>query len=130
MRYALAAILIVLGLPPAIGQEFQPYASTLITDEQWQMYFYEVQGSEGKDVRPLDAQHLLVFTDAARNMSWIFTQIGHPAHPGWITRRIVGDGENANIQQIGYFAGSEAAFAVFFEQYLELNKKISRGEEN
>ena len=76
--------------------------STRITDEQWQMYFYAVQGAEGVEAQPLGAQHLIVFTDAAGGTSWVFTQMGHPAHPSWITRRIAGAGDSASIHQIVY----------------------------
>jgi hypothetical protein len=123
IRIGLAAALIVTVAGWASGQAFKPFESNRITDEQWQLYFLEVKGSEGKEVHELWDQHLIVFSDEAQATTWVFTQMGHPAHPGWITRRIVGEGADASIQQIGFYVDKVSAFAVFFDQYLALNKE-------
>jgi hypothetical protein len=132
MRYPMLPLYLIplLWALPATSQEFQPYSSTLITDEQWQIYFFKVQRAEGIDAQRLDAQHLMVFTNSTKTANWIFTQMGHPAHPSWIARRVVADGDKASIQQIGYFVREEQTFANFFEQYLEMNKKIGREPES
>lgn len=114
----------VLLIPQAIGQEYQPFSSARISEVQWQSYYYSVERAHGSSVQRLPAQLVEVFKDSQTSTSWVFTQLGHPAHPAWIARRVTGEGDSASIQQVGYFAGDEAPFAEFFHSYLALNQKM------
>ena len=69
-------------------------------------------------------QRLVVFHDNIGAVAYAFTQPGHAAHPAWIARKPVQTGEDIVIEQIGYFAGSEAPFAALFRQYQALNENI------
>ena len=108
----------------ASAQELQPYPNNSISDEQWQIYFYEVENTHRNSAQRVASQHLIIFKDRKNATSWTFTQMGHPAHPSWITRKVVTNGDEASIQQIGYYACELDQFAEFFEQQLQLNKSI------
>jgi hypothetical protein len=123
-RQFLLYVGLLVTISPAIGQSLQPYPSNSISEQQWQTYFYEVENLHGDVTQRVRHQHLIIFKDRQNATSWIFTQLGHPAHPSWITRRLVQNDDGASIQQTGYFAGSKEQFAVFFDQQLELNKSI------
>lgn len=125
-RQFMLCIGLLMTVSPAISQSLQPYPSNGITEEQWQIYFYQVENLHGDSVQRVPSQHLVIFKDRETATSWTFTQLGHPAHPSWITRRLVVNGEDASIQQIGYFAGPKEPFAVFFQQQLELNKTLGQ----
>jgi hypothetical protein len=108
----------------ALAQEFKPHAVAKISEQQWRDYFDLVKKSHGKSERSFPGQKLVVFEDPAQYSSYAFTQPGHPAHPAWITRKVVErDGWHA-IDQIGYFAGDEAPFAELFRAYKSLNTQI------
>jgi len=116
-RLAIAAV-VALFAPGAFGQDFQPFPSARISEVQWQSYYYKVEQAHGESVQRLPDQLVEIFRDPQSDISWVFTQLGHPAHPAWIARRTIGEGDSANIQQVGYFAGSEAPFAELFDLYL------------
>ena len=66
-------------------------------------------------------QRLLVFD--GEHSYYAFTQPGHPAHPAWITRKLVSEQDGRlNMIQIGYFAGREPPFAELFRQYQVLTQ--------
>ena len=79
---------------------------------------------QGDSAQTFADLHLLVFHDTTTATSYAFTQPGHPAHPTWVTRRIVKVGEQLNVDQVGYFAGQEAPFAQLFKQYQQLNQRM------
>lgn len=108
----------------AFAQEFKPYPQARISAEQWQSYFDLVRKSHGKSERSFPDQRLVVFEDPAQYSSYAFTQPGHPAHPAWITRKVVEQDGSSAIDQIGYFAGDEVPFAELFRAYKSLNTQI------
>ena len=115
-----------IALPIAVSQELEPFESNHITESQWQTYFYEVENLHGDSARQVRLQHLVIFKDRKTTTTWTFTQLGHPAHPSWIARRLVVNGDDTSIRQVGYFAGEDAPFVIFFQEQLELNKTISQ----
>lgn len=69
---------------------------------------------------------IVTYDDAAGGAAYAFTEHGHPAHPAWISRRIVTRDGWYEIEQIGYFAGEEAPFSALFAEYRALNDNIRR----
>jgi hypothetical protein len=104
--------------------ELKPYPTEKITEAQWKDYFGQVKAAYGASMQELRDQRLVVFHDDATATSYAFTEVGHAAHPAWITRRIAQEGDKLYVDQIGYFAGNEAAFAVLFQQYQATNQKM------
>jgi hypothetical protein len=110
------------------AQEFQPYEKPRISETEWQTYFIMVQSAHRDSEERIDEQHLLSFVDEERGIQWAFTTLGHPAHPGWIARRLVGEGSQQRIQQVGYYAGSEQDFARWFRSVLDLTRQREAGQ--
>ena len=104
------------------AQEFKPHPQANITSLQWLIYFNEVFKKHSASVQALDDQKLTVYTDAATNTVYSFTQPEHAAHPAWIARKPEQRVGEVVINQIGYFAGSEPAFAKLFKDYLAANE--------
>jgi tetratricopeptide (TPR) repeat protein len=102
--------------------QFKPHPTERISQEQWQQYFDEVNAAAGGSRRDVLEQHLVTYS-TKDNLHIAFTLPGHPAHPAWITRKIVGDTGKQSVAQIGYFAGSESAFVQLFRQYQDLTKQ-------
>jgi len=123
MRTVLCPIVGLLLAGAACAQEFQPYPKPGITETEWQTYFIMVQSAHRDSEERIDEQHLLTFVDQERGIQWAFTTLGHPAHPGWIARRLVGEGSEQRIQQVGYYAGSEQDFEMWFRAVLDLTRQ-------
>ena len=126
MRVAtfLMGAVLVFAASATLAIELKPYPTEKITEAQWKDYFRQVKEAFGASMQDLNDQHLIVFHDDATATSYAFTEVGHAAHPAWITRRIVQEGDKLYVDQIGYFAGNEAAFAVLFQQYQATNQKM------
>lgn len=109
----------------ANGQEFKPYPRADISEAQWQKYFDEVKQKHGATTQDISDQRLLVFNDPTTGAGYAFTKLGHPAHPAWVTRRPEKTGDSIVIGQIGYFAGSERAFAELFAAFQTLTARTT-----
>ncbi len=109
---------------PALAQAYQPYPSPRITPKQWTRYGEEVRAHHGASVEVFKDRKLVAFSDEATRTFWVFTLKKHPAHPAWITRQMYEEGGQVRIRQIGYFAGSEEAFAKLFREYQERNEQL------
>ena len=126
-RFIPAVFLLVLaGVGEA--QEFQPYPKPRISETEWQTYFIMVQAAHRNSEERIDEQHLLTFLDDERGIQWAFTTLGHPAHPSWIARRVVGEAGQQRIQQVGYYAGSEQDFELWFRSVLDLTRQREGGQ--
>ena len=99
------------------AQEFRPYPQFNITAEQWQQYFDEVRQKLADSAQARPSEQLIVFNDRASRTVYAFTTPGHPAHPAWITKRVVRVGNAVGVQQVGYFAGEQPAFGQWFRSY-------------
>lgn len=118
--------LLLVSAPAVMAVEFRPFAEAPVTAEQWQDYYDEVKQSFGATERRFPDLKLVTYDDVAVGAAYAFTQPGHPAHPAWISRRVVvKDGWYA-IEQIGYFAGAEGPFAALFAEYRALTDEIRR----
>jgi hypothetical protein len=110
----------------APGQEFRPHAQPRISVAQWQAYYDEVRASHASTEQRFAKEHLVLFNDPKSLMSWAFTLPGHPAHPAWVTRQPVTDGNNVKIRQIGFYAGDEQAFRKLFATYVALTARMQQ----
>jgi hypothetical protein len=109
---------------PAFAQEYQPYPSPRITPEQWARYGEQVRQNHGSSLEVFEDKQLIAFSDAPTRTFWVFTLKKHPAHPAWITRQMYEEDSQVRVRQIGYFAGSEDAFARLFQEYLLRNEEL------
>ena len=116
------------GSPPSrqarLAQEFQPYPAPQISVEQWTKYAEEVRQYHQATAEIYKDKQLVVFSDQRTRTFWVFTLKDHPAHPAWITRQMFEDGGQVRVRQIGFFAGSEPAFAKLFREYQERNEQL------
>jgi hypothetical protein len=119
--WGLAASLLAFN---AMAIEFKPHPTARINESQWTSYFEQVRAAHGNSAQTFADLNLIVFHDDVTVTSYAFTQPGHPAHPAWVTRRIVKAGDQLNVNQIGYFAGQEAPFAQLYRQYEQLNQRM------
>jgi hypothetical protein len=108
----------------AMAQDFQPYPAPQITAEQWASYAELVRQNYGATAEILKGEDVIVFSDMRTRTFWVFTTREHPAHPAWIARQMYEEGGQVNVRQIGYFAGSEPAFAKLFRFYQERNAQL------
>jgi hypothetical protein len=122
MLRTLALIALGLACLPGWSQEFRPYPQPRVTQDQWQTYFDQVRAKYIGSARQAPNQLLVAFDDG-KVTQYVFTQPGHPAHPGWITRRVVQKDGRATLEQVGYFAGREEPFAALYQSYGALAKE-------
>ena len=106
------------------AQVFRPFPHARITVAQWAAYFAEVSAKVGTTVRLSPDKLLLGISDSATHTHYVFTRPGHPAHPAWIARHLLEDQKEVKVEQIGYFAGEEAAFADLFRFYGRMNEQL------
>jgi hypothetical protein len=120
-------ICLAAGLGPAkpvVAQEFQPYPQPKITADQYARYAEEIRQTYASTAQVVREENVIVFSDMRSRTFYVFTTNDHPAHPAWITRQMVEEGGQVRVRQIGYFAGSEEAFAKLFRDYEQRNNKL------
>lgn len=122
LHFAAAALWLIAA--PALAQAYQPYPAPRITPEQWARYGEEVRANHGASVEFFKDKRLVGFSDDDTRTFWVFTMKKHPAHPAWITRQMYEEDGQVRVRQIGYFAGSEKAFAKLFQEYLLRNEEL------
>lgn len=120
----IALPLLLISAPAVMAVEFRPFPEAQVTAEQWQDYYDEVRQSLGATERRFPDLKLVTYDDAAVGAAYAFTRPGHPAHPAWVSRRIIEKDGSYAIEQIGYFAGAEGPFAALFAEYRALNDEI------
>ena len=98
-------ILILLLCSELHAATYKPFPEAQVTAEQWQEYFDIVTAEFGDTRDEISEARLVLFTDEASSTFYAFTLEDHPAHPAWITRRLVEQDGAITIQQIGFFAG-------------------------
>ncbi len=121
---ALCLAAAVVAATPAFAQEFQPYPEPKITPEQYARYADEVRQLHGFTADVVREDKVIVFSDERSRTFWVFTTKDNPAHPAWVTRQMVEENGQVRVRQIGYYAGSEAAFAKLFKAYQDRNAKL------
>jgi hypothetical protein len=126
-RSGCLALCVAAGLgpaAPAVAQEFQPYPQPQVTADDYTRYAEEVRQSFGSTAQVVKEDKVIVFSDMRTRTFYVFTTKDHPAHPAWITRQMVEESGQVRVRQIGYFAGSEEAFARMFRDYEQRNTKL------
>jgi hypothetical protein len=126
-RLARLALCLAAGLgpaAPAVAQEFQPYPQPKITVDEYARYSEEIRQAYASTAQVVREENVIVFSDMRTRTFYVFTTKDHPAHPAWITRQMVEEGGQVRVRQIGYFAGSEPAFAKMFRDYEQRNAKL------
>ena len=106
--------------------EFKPYGDAQISFAQWRDYQGRVVDRFADGQKVFAEQQMVIYTDSDNTVQYAFTLAGHPAHPAWITRRVIEDSGGIDIEQIGYFAGEEPPFERLYRQYLHLNQRLKR----
>ena len=124
VRFAFSFTWLAAFATGALAQEFQPYPAPQISVEQWTKYAEEVRQYHQATAEIYKDKQLVVFSDQRTRTFWVFTLKDHPAHPAWITRQMFEDGGQVRVRQIGFFAGSEPAFAKLFREYQERNEQL------
>ena len=107
-----------------LAATYNPYEDSKITPEQWQNYYDIVQAEFGETKEEVTGAMLVFFEDASSSTNYAFTLPEHPAHPAWITRKLVERDGDVSMEQIGYFAGEEEPFSELFQDYAELAYQI------
>jgi len=105
---------------------WKPFPEAEVTAEQWQEYFDTVVAEFGETRDEIAEAKLILFTDEMTSTFYAFTADDHPAHPAWITRKLVEQDGAIAIQQIGFFAGEEQAFADLFDDYVALSDQLQQ----
>jgi hypothetical protein len=120
------AVTLVWLLPVVARAEvpFQPFPEPQVTLEQWTSYHSEVKAAFGESAQERPADRAVMYFDEATLTQYIFTMSSNPAHPGWIARRIVTQGQATFVNQVGYFAGSQELFALWFASYQRENEQL------
>ena len=122
-KKALIALLLTSSLHAAT---WKPFPEAQITAEQWQEYFDTVVAEFGDTRDEIAEAKLILFTDQLTSTFYAFTADDHPAHPAWITRKLIEQDGAFSIQQIGFFAGEEQAFSDLFDDYLALSDQLQQ----
>ena len=102
---------------------FQPFDTPKVTLDQWTAYHEAVKAAFGSTVQERPAERAIVYLDESTQTQYIFTTPSNPAHPGWISRRLVTKSDASSIEQVGYFAGSLEAFTLWFQTYQQANER-------
>lgn len=125
MTFARLTIFVILLSSALHAATYKPYPEPQVSAEQWQEYFDIVAAEFGDTRDEIPEARLVLFTDEASSTFYAFTLEDHPAHPAWITRKLVEQDGSIAIQQIGFFAGEEQAFADLFDDYLALSNQLN-----
>lgn len=107
-----------------LAATYSPYEESKITPEQWQAYYDIVQSEFGETKEEIADAMLVLFEDESSLTYYAFTLPGHPAHPAWVTRKIVEKDGEISMEMIGFFAGDEEPFSELFQDYAELSYQI------
>lgn len=108
------------------GESIAPrYATAIIAVEQWQRLLGEVKATPG--IKCSDyVQNQYVCDSSAQHTIWVFTAVGHPAHPA-VSRGIlfvnrVPGGAVLGIDRSGHYAGDRAAFEKWMLEFAVLDQ--------
>ncbi len=129
LKLNLVAGALCLMAASAVAQDYQPYPSPQITQEQWARYGETVRQTHGATLEVFKDKQLIAFADMRTRTFWLFTLKDHPAHPAWITRQMYEEDGQVRVRQIGYFAGKEEEFAKLFAEYLKRNEELKEDVE-
>ncbi len=109
---------------PLLAATYNPYEDSEITLEQWQEYYDIVQSEFGDTEQEVSDAMLVFFEDASSSTHYAFTLPEHPAHPAWVTRKLVERDGDVSVELIGYFAGDAEPFSELFQDHAELTYQV------
>ncbi len=109
---------------PLLAATYKPYEDSEITLAQWQEYYDIVQSEFGETEQEVSDAMLVFFEDTSSSTYYAFTLPEHPAHPAWVTRKLVDRDGDVSMELIGYYAGDEEPFSELFQDYTELSYQI------
>ena len=124
LKYNRLTLVACLFVSQLLAATYNPYEDSKVTLEQWQDYYDIVAAEFGETKEEVSDAMLVLFQDASSSTNYAFTLPGHPAHPAWITRKLVERDGDVSMEQIGYFAGEEEPFSELFQDYAELAYQI------
>src|SRR5262245_22416974 len=118
----LSLCLLAAGAGADTGRRF-PHSQ--ITRGEWQTYLNEIRTTPGieqlEDARP----ETVTYFNAAEQSVYCFTT-GGPAHPAVVVTRVFEREGKVRLQNMGYFAGDEDAFASWFQSFTSLGPEIEK----
>ena len=117
LKYNHLTLIACLFFGQILAATYNPYEDSKITLEQWQDYYDTVQSEFGETREEVTGAMLVLFEDTSSSTYFAFTLPEHPAHPAWITRKLVERDGDVSMEQIGYFAGDEEPFSELFQDY-------------
>jgi hypothetical protein len=113
-------VALVLFVQAANAQAFKPYATSKVTQAQWNEYYEQVKARHGATLRDSEPDKLQLFFNVETQVVYTFTKPGHPAHPAWVSRLLVAAGDKYALSLNGFYAGSEAEYRKLYAN-IELN---------
>jgi len=118
---ALALSLLATLVQAETGRRF-PHSQ--ITRGEWQMYLNEVRAKPGVEtLKPKGRPETTAYFVSSERTAYYFTT-GGPAHPAVVVTRLYERDGTLRLQNFGYFAGSEEAFANWFSGFDRLGPEI------
>ena len=102
----------------------KPHKTADISIQQWKNYYQLATIKYSDTVYSAEDRCTTQVSAKDINANIYFTQPCHSAHPAWVTIYVHNDGTSLSLGQIGYFAGSEAAFAEMFRAYGALREEM------
>ncbi len=123
-KYSRLMLVACLFVSQLLAATYNPYEDSKVTVEQWQEYYDIVQAEFAETKEEVPGAMLVFFEDPSASTYYAFTMPEHPAHPAWITRKLLEKDGDISMQQIGFFAGEEEPFSELFQDYAELTDQI------
>ena len=126
-RIVICLLMLACSLQAVARESIAPrYATAEITVEQWQRFLAEVKAIPGVKCGDY-VQNQYVCDSAAQRTIWVFTSIGHPAHPavsrGILFANPVPGGAVLGIDRSGHYAGDRAAFEKWMQEFAVLDQR-------
>ena len=119
--FALCFCLIATIAQTDTGRRF-PHSQ--ITRAEWASYLNEVKSTPGVEVLTTpDRPESITYFVAAEQSAYCFTT-GGPAYPAVVVTRVYERDGTVRMQNFGYFAGDEDAFAAWFRNFAQLGPEI------
>ncbi|HXW23665.1 MAG TPA: hypothetical protein VEK73_02870 [Xanthobacteraceae bacterium] len=127
-RLLLAVLSIAGGVPTAVSSEpAGRFPQSHITVAEWQTFLAEVKAKPGaRDVSRPERPDILAIAVEPELTFYHFTKSG-PAHPAVVVEQVIQRDGAIYIQQFGYYAGAEDAFAQWFGKFQERADAIREG---
>jgi hypothetical protein len=123
-RYKSASYVLILALAITLShlahaQSDPPrrFPQSHITAQQWEEFFKEIKAKpDAQDVSRPQTPDITVIAVPSESTMYFFTRPG-PAHPAVVVERVTQKDGHVYMNHTGYFAGSEEAFAKWFNAF-------------